>query len=117
MNTARYSVNDSVVAPVSVTTPPCDNSTRITAPANTRLLTGPANATRAKSRRGARKFRISTGTGFAHPISGRPDNMPTSGNNTVPIQSICASGFSVSRPNCRAVESPRRSAAHACAAS
>ena len=40
-----------------------------------------------------------------------------SGNSTVPIQSMCASGLSVSRPSMRAVGSPRRSAAQACAAS
>ena len=35
----------------------------------------------------------------------------------MPIQSTCTAGFSVSRPSIRAVGSPRRSAAHACAAS
>ena len=46
-----------------------------------------------------------------------PSSIATSGNSTVPIQSMCASGLSVSRPSSRAVGSPSRSAVHACAAS
>ena len=82
-----------------------------------RLLAGPAAAMSAKSRRGFFRYRMSTGTGFAQPIKGMGENIASSGNNTVPIQSMWASGFSVSRPRSRAVGSPRRLALQACAAS
>ncbi len=71
--------------------------------ARSRLLNGPAIATIAKSRRGDRNAAIRTGTGLAHPNSGAPVVMASTGNRTVPIQSMCASGFSVRRP-----EHPRR---------
>ena len=66
--------------------------------ARIRLLTGPA-ARRSRSRAAARAdSRTFTGTGFAQPISGSPEYIAISGNSTVPIQSMCASGLSVSRP-------------------
>ena len=61
--------------------------------------------------------RVSTGTGLAQPISGTPVSNAISGNTSVPIGSTCTAGLSDSRPSCRAVGSPSRSAAHACAAS
>ena len=70
------------------------------------LLTGPAAATTAKSRRGDFRLRKSTGTGLAQPISGKPVVMASSGNSSVPMGSMCATGFKVSRPSMRAVGSP-----------
>ena len=78
---------------------------------------GPASATTAKSRRGDRRFCMLTGTGFAQPMSGRPEYSASSGKTTVPIRSMCLKGFRVSRPSSRAVGSPNRSAVQACAAS
>ena len=71
-----------------------------------RLLAGPAAATSAKSRRGERRLRKSTGTGLAHPISGSPVIAASSGNSKVPIGSMCATGLRVRRPRSRAVGSP-----------
>ena len=50
-----------------------------------RLLTGPAAATNMKSRRGWRRLRMLTGTGFAQPISGRPVTIAISGRTMVPV--------------------------------
>jgi hypothetical protein len=64
-----------------------------------------------------RRFRISTGTGLAHPSTGRLVISAISGNTTVPIGSMCTAGLSETRPRLRAVGSPSRYADHAWAAS
>ena len=71
----------------------------------------------AKSRFGSRRFRMSTGTGFAQPISGAPVTIAIKGKRTVPMGSMCTAGLSDSRPSNRAVGSPSRFAVQACAAS
>src|SRR5687767_627264 len=71
----------------------------------------------AKSRFGSRRFRMSTGTGFAQPISGAPVTMAINGKRRVPMGSTCTAGLSDSRPSNRAVGSPSQFAVHACAAS
>ena len=79
---------------------------------------------RARRRRSARSrasgvsgIAGSTGTGFAQPISGTLVRNAINGNSSVPIGSTWTAGLSDRRPSWRAVGSPRRSAAKACAAS
>ena len=75
--------------------------------ASTRLLTGPAarddGEIAARVIAGCRK---STGTGLAQPISGTPVVIASSGNSSVPMGSMCTTGFRDSRPSMRAVGSP-----------
>jgi hypothetical protein len=58
-----------------------------------------------------------TGVGFAQPMSGAPDTIAIRGSSNVPIGSVCAIGFNVTRPSRFAVSSPSWLADHACAAS
>src|SRR6266496_3076644 len=88
----------------------------VAAPAATaKLLIGPTTEVKMSSSTGLAKFCGFTGVGFAQPIIGIFEIAATSGNNTVPTGSMCFSGFSVIRPNMRAVGSPRKFAIHACA--
>ncbi len=75
-----------------------------------KLAPGPAAAIHSPSRSGSRRFRSSTGTGFAQPN-------PAKITMSVPSGSRCRSGFKVIRPRSRAVGSPKRSAIQACAIS
>src|SRR5439155_23011395 len=83
--------------------------------ATAKLLIGPTIEVKISSSTGLRKFLGSTGVGFAQPSIGIWANAATSGINIVPTGSICLIGFSVMRPNIRAVGSARRFAIHACA--
>ena len=86
--------------------------------ASTRLLAGPAAAISMNFCRQLAPRRAEfTGTGFAHPMSGRFVTIAISGKRIVPIGSMCTTGFSEMRPSSRAVESPSRSAVQACEAS
>ena len=64
-----------------------------------------------------RRLRVLTGVGFAQPMIGAPETMAISGSTSVPIGSVCTTGFSDTRPRRRAVSSPSWLADHACAAS
>ena len=79
------------------------------------LLAGPAAAMYRKSCRGRFRFDGSTGTGFAHPMMGAPAVMATMGRSSVPIGSMCRTGFSETRPRRSAVGSPSLAADQACA--
>ena len=83
--------------------------------ASTTLLAGPAAAMYRKSRRGCLRLFGSTGTGLAHPMIGAPAVMATIGSSSVPIGSMCRTGFSEIRPRRSAVRSPKRAADQACA--
>ena len=78
-----------------------DNSIRM-------LLTGPASAIRAVSRRGWRRLNGSNSTGFPHP-------KPATRRRRVPRGSRCFAGLSVRRSCRRGVGSPSLSAIQACA--
>ena len=82
------------------------------------LATGPAIATHSMSRFGLRKLPKFTGTGFAHPNRiGEWISNSIPGRSTVPIGSMCFSGFAVTRPSIQAVWSPKIRATYPCAAS
>jgi len=65
------------------------------------LAPGPAAATHNISRFGFFKFAKFTGTGFAYPNANFPPlaNNNTAGTTSVPIGSMCLTGFSVMRPS------------------
>lgn len=71
-----------------------------------KLENGPANETIASSRKWFLKFLLSTGTGFAQPISAIPVEKDASGIMYVPIISACLNGLRVNLPKFFAVLSP-----------
>lgn len=81
------------------------------------LEAGPANATMAEPYRILRKLKGFTGTGLAYAKRNLPFDMKNNnaGNIKVPTGSMWAIGLIVSRPESRAVGSPRRSAIQPCA--
>ncbi len=90
--------------------PPSSRSAPV---ATTKLLTGPATEVRMSSSMGLRKFRGSTGVGFAQPSNGMPLMAATRGKMIVPNKSMWRIGFSDTRPSMRAVGSPQRDAVQA----
>src|ERR1700730_3439585 len=90
--------------------PPSNRSAPV---ATMKLLTGPATEVRMSSITGWRKFRGSTGVGFAQPSKGMALMAATSGSTIVPIGSIWLNGFNDTRPSIRAVGSPQRDAVQA----
>ena len=80
-----------------------------------KLLMGPATETMMSSITGWRKFRGSTGVGFAQPSNGMWLMAATNGRMIVPNTSMWRIGFSDTRPSMRAVGSPQRDAVQACA--
>ena len=77
---------------------------------STKFENGPTRPTQSMSRRGLRILFGSTGTGFAHAITGMPVSAPMAGRMIEPTGSMCGIGFSVSRPASFAVWSPNQSA-------
>ena len=78
---------------------------------------GPAAPTSAGPHFPPRKLYGLYGTGFAYANKNVPPDVHIRriGSTMVPKKSMCASGFSVSRPSCFAVGSPSRYAIHPCA--
>ena len=63
-------------------------NTKNAAKARSRLVSGPAKATRTMSFLGSFRRAKFTGTGFAHPkTNGSPDSTSNNGNSTVPTAS------------------------------
>src|SRR6478735_11826009 len=88
--------------------------------ASNKFTQGPAMVINTSSTLGLRKLLGLTGTGLAQPIrnpaSAEPDmdrKIIINGINTVPIGSICTSGFKEIRPSDLAVSSPHLEAIHA----
>ena len=63
-----------------------------------KFVIGPASATNSIWWRPLRIFLGSTGTGFAHAITGKPVSAPSAGRTIEPKGSMWGIGFSVSRP-------------------
>ena len=71
-----------------------------------RFESGPANETTRSSFKEFLKLFLFTGSGFAQPISAKPDAKEARGMITDPIKSICLIGFNVNLPSFFAVSSP-----------
>ena len=97
---------------------PVRKNTRGVRKARSRFIAGPASATSAMSRLGWFRRWKNTGTGLAQPNrNGLPVSSMMPGRISVPSGSMWTIGLRLTRPSERAVESPSRSAASACAAS
>jgi hypothetical protein len=83
--------------------------------ASIKLDIGPAAETIASSLNAFLKLFGLTGTGFAQPISAKPEANDASGIISVPTRSACLNGLSVSLPRLFAVLSPSLLAEKACA--
>ena len=71
-----------------------------------KFVSGPARPTHSICCRGLRSRAGFTGTGLAHPITGRLARTAMAGRMIEPSGSMCGMGFSVSRPARLAVSSP-----------
>src|SRR5678809_662266 len=118
LNNARYRLSQTPRAAKFDTTglaPAVAAATAASTTANTTLLAGPASATSAKPFRPPQSLEGFVFTGLPHPRNPAPISDVTAGSSTVPIQSTCANGLSVTRPSRSGVSSPNLVATQACA--